>query len=148
MRTTTIATLMLAGLLGPALAAPLPPPVGYVMTEREPAYLVARGNPTEARVGQALVVGSALQTGRGGALGITFEDGTRLALGPDSEAELLEYRFDPANDDLALYLRMRRGTLSLEPGRLARLPPDALRIETGRGVISVQDARMLLKVGP
>ena len=143
----TITMLALAVHLG-ALAAPLPEPVGYVMTLQAPAYLMARDNHTPARTGQAVVDESTLQTGPGGTLGITFEDGTRLALGPQSDVELLDYRFDPAADALALHLYLHRGTLSLAPGRLASLRPDAVTVQTDEGLVAVRDAHLLLKVAP
>lgn len=132
--------------LAPAGADNLPEPVGHVARVEGPAYLSSRGYTNAARMGQAIVPGVALNTGAEGALGLILGDGTLLSVGPGSELVLDEYRFAPARDELRLHATLRRGTLNLIAGDMARLDPQAIRIETPEGPVRVRGGQLLLKV--
>ena len=149
-----LTTLLLPLLLGlgmsppAALSAPLPEPAGQLTTLRGEAWLRGRGQEDAAHLFQAIVPGMTMRTGRGGRIGMTLGDGTRIGLGPHSEFRLDEYRFDPARGDFRLAASLARGTLSLSSGSIGRLDPRGIRLNTPDGQVRVRDAQALLKVGP
>lgn len=144
-----VALLAWAGLIrsGPSWAERLAEPAGYLLKVERAAYLEGRGQRQAAAVGQALLPGMTLVTGRGGALGAVLSDGTRLAVGPHTALTLLDYRFDPARRDLRLRARLAGGTLSLTAGDIARLAPGAVEIDTAEGPVRIDGpAHVLLRV--
>ncbi|MBB3103487.1 FecR family protein [Azomonas macrocytogenes] len=127
-------------------AAPLPQPIGYVVRVEGPAYVSIRGNTLVAMSGQVVLSGSKLETGPQGALGVILIDGTIIALGAESEMRLEDVRFDPARKSLLLQARFERGMLSLLAGEIAKLDPQAMRLQTPHGTIRVTDgAHVLIK---
>lgn len=143
-----IPLLALATSPGEASAASLPEPAGQVATLRGEAWLRGRGQEDRAHLHQAVLPGMVLRTGRNGALGVIFSDGTRIGLGPHSEFSLDEYRFDPSRGQFRLAASLARGSLSLSSGSIGRLDPRGIRLDTPSGQVRVRDAQALLKVGP
>ena len=141
--------LTLAGFcLWPAalIAEPLPEPAGHVARVAGEVFVTSRGVTSVAQQGQAVVEGMTLQTGTMGGLAVIFEDGTIMSFGPDSEMQLARYRFVPASETFALEARFERGTLSVVSGAIARLDPDAIRMETPDGGVRIHAGHALLKV--
>ena len=90
-----------------------------------------------------------LRTGSDGRLAITLDDDTRLSLGPDTEVSLQQFAFAPAEGQVSMVLRMVKGALSYISGRIARLSPSSVRIETPTSVIAVRGTHVLVRVeGP
>ncbi|WP_313026869.1 FecR domain-containing protein [Pseudomonas lopnurensis] len=132
--------------LVPASASTLPEPSGHVARVAGAAYVSSRGHTNAAKVGQAVLPGVALSTGDDGALGVILNDGSVLSFGPHSELTLEEYRFAPARDELRLRATLRRGTLSLIPGDIARLDPLAIAVDTPEGRVQVRGGHVLMMV--
>lgn len=132
--------------LAHAVADVLPAPSGHVARVTGAAYVSSRGYTNAAKVGQAIVPGVSLSTGEGGELGVIFSDGSVLSFGPHSELTLDDYRFAPAADELRLNARLRRGTLSLLTGDIARLAPGAVALDTPEGRVRVHGGHILMRV--
>ncbi len=137
-------------LLGAILFAPAPTfaasPVGIVKRVRGEA-VVQRGDATiPATEGLGLAEGDVLRTGADGALGVLLRDDTRLALGPASEVKIDRFAFAPTQGALALVLRMARGAASYVSGKIAKLAPDAVRIETPVASIGVRGTHFAARI--
>jgi hypothetical protein len=90
-----------------------------------------------------------LRTGADGGLTVMLQDNSRLAIGADSEIAMAQFDFSPAEGRLGLVLRVARGVLSFVSGRIAKLSPGSVRIETPTMVIGVRGTHALVKVdGP
>lgn len=141
--------LALAGLCGwtcAAVAQGLPASAGYVANVAGEAFLSHRGHTASAVLGQAIVEGMTLHTGKSGGLAVILDDGTVLSFGPDSEFELERYRFAPASEAFRLEARFNRGTLSLVTGAISRLDPEAISLQTPQGRVRMHAGHALLKV--
>jgi hypothetical protein len=111
--------------------------------------IVRAGQPTPAVVGAVVLEEDVLRTGSDGQLAIMLKDESRVSVGPNSELTLRTFTYDPSQGRLALVLRMAHGALSYVSGRIAKLMPDAVRLETPTSVIGVRGTHALLKVdGP
>lgn len=74
---------------------------------------------------------------------------SRLSIGPDSELALATFAYAPAENRLALVVRLTRGALAFVSGRIAKLMPEAVRLETPTSVIGVRGTHALVNVeGP
>jgi hypothetical protein len=89
-----------------------------------------------------------LETGSDGRLGISLNDDTRISLGPDSEVALSRYRYAPADGALALVLNFIRGAAVYASGQIAKLSPDAVRLETPSAIVGVRGTTVALHVVP
>jgi hypothetical protein len=125
------------------------PLAGRVKTAIGSTSILRGGQPVAASVGMEVLATDVLRTGPDGQLAVTLRDDTRLSLGPDTEVMLQQFAFAPAEGRLGMVLRMVKGTLSYISGRIARLSPSSVRIETPSSVIAVRGTHALVRVeGP
>jgi hypothetical protein len=144
--TWTVAALcaaLAALLLGAAEGAPT---VGIVKIVEGTAE-VQRGDQTlPASAGLALLEGDVLRTGADGRLGVVLRDDTRISLGPDTEIRIDRFLFAPAQGQLALVLKMARGVAAYVSGKIAKLSPEAVRLETPVAIVGVRGTEFAAKV--
>jgi hypothetical protein len=86
-------------------------------------------------------------TGADGAIGVTFTDSTMLSLGPNTEITVDKYVFDPKANNASFTANMAKGTLQFISGEIAKLSPDAVKINIPTGTIAVRGTRFLVEVG-
>ncbi len=122
------------------------PAVGQVKNVAGSSVVVRNGEEIPVTAGLALQESDSIRTGTDGSLGLTLRDGTRLSLGPDTRLHLASFAFAPAENRLALTLRILGGTLAYISGRIAHLAPSAVTIETPRAIIGVRGTHLLVSV--
>jgi hypothetical protein len=123
-----------------------PVPAGRVKVASGSAFIVRAGGVIPAQVGQQLYEADSLRTGADGRLGVTLKDDTRVSLGPDSEAQLNTFRYAPAEGQMGLVLKIARGIVAYVSGRIARLSPDSIRLETPGAIVGVRGTTLALRV--
>ena len=138
--------LPIVALLLVSSAASAAEPVGRVKTVAHPAWIVRDGARVEARVGEPVFEKDAVETGAGGRIGITLTDHTTLSTGPSSRLDLESYRFDSAALKGNLLANMKRGTLAVSSGDIARSGADAMKVKTPRAVLGVRGTEFLVRV--
>ena len=99
-----------------------------------------------ATAGTRLFPGDVLQTGSDGQLGVILRDDTLLSLGPDSSLEIKDFLFAPADNHLSMVLNMLHGLVSYVSGKISKLAPEAVRIETPVGTVGVRGTRLLIRI--
>ena len=87
-----------------------------------------------------------VRTGRDGSIGITFRDDSRTALGPDSEMQMSEFRFDPAKREYAFVSRIFRGSMMFVSGLIAKLSPGTPKVETPVATLGIRGTRFIVRV--
>lgn len=137
-------------LLAPAAAASASGTdvVGRVKTTSGEAFLTGGEGRQPATVGDPVRLGDLLETGKGGAIGVTFRDESRLSLGPETRLTVDAYVYVPEESRGSFIARMTRGTLLYVSGLIARLTPEAARVETPVGTIGVRGTRFLVGLEP
>jgi hypothetical protein len=110
------------------------------------AFIVRGSELIPAQAGQALFQADSLRTGANGRLGVSLKDDTRLSLGPSSEARLDRFQFAPAEGQIGLVLRVARGIVTYISGRIAKLAPDSIRLETPGAIVGVRGTTLALRV--
>jgi hypothetical protein len=88
----------------------------------------------------------ALRTGGDGSIGVTLKDDTRVSLGPNSEVRLDRFSYAPADGNLALALKFVRGIAAYVSGHIAKLSPDAIRLETPGAIVGVRGTTLAIRV--
>jgi hypothetical protein len=112
------------------------------------AFVVRDGKAIPATAGQEVLQADSLRTGNDGRLGITLKDDTRVSLGPDSEVRLEHFAYAPAEGNLALALKIARGAMAYVSGRIAKLAPDSIRLETPAAIVGVRGTTLAIRVEP
>ena len=130
-----------------ALAAE-PGAAGRIKVVSGPVFVVRGSVTTPATAGQTVFEADTLRTGANGRVGITLSDDTRVSLGPDSEARLDQFVYAPAEKRGGLVLRVVRGLIAYVSGRIAKLSPDAVKLETPNAIVGVRGTTLTLRVDP
>jgi hypothetical protein len=145
-RSVIAAMLFLAGAAAPALANPEPAAAGRVKVASGAAVIVRGGTTLPATVGAYVLESDSLRTGPDGRIGLTLKDDTRVSLGPDSEVRVDSFRYAPGEGRLALALQFVRGVAGYISGRIAKLAPNAVKLETPAAIVGVRGTSLAIRV--
>jgi hypothetical protein len=119
---------------------------GRVKVASGAAFVVREGRPMPAAPGQMLLEADVLRTGADGRLGVTLNDDTRVSLGPVSEVRLDRFAFASSGGSMQLVLKFVRGVAAYVSGRIAKLSPDAIRLETPSAIVGVRGTTLAVRV--
>ena len=123
-------------------------PAGRIKTVSGAAFILRDKTEIAARPGQVVFEADSLRTGADGSIGVTLKDDTRLALGPASEIRLERFAYAPGSERLGMVLRFVRGVTAYVSGRLAKLAPDSIRLETPSAIVGVRGTTLAIRVQP
>ncbi len=87
-----------------------------------------------------------ISTGDKGSLGIVFRDATRISLGPNSKLTVSKYIFNPSKKEFSMLTKMLKGTASFVSGKISKLAPESVSIETPDATIGSRGTSFLIKV--
>jgi hypothetical protein len=148
MRIRQLVTLCtIAVLVASEAAAQQPALAGRVKTVSGDAVIVRGATTVPAQVGGDVFESDRVRTGSDGRVGLTLQDDTRLSVGPKSEVSLDAFRYAPAEGHLALALKFVQGMAVYVSGKIAKLSPDAVRLETPAAIVGVRGTTVAIKVG-
>jgi hypothetical protein len=139
-----VVVVALALLASPAFAQQ--PAAGRIKVASGNVFVVRGGTAQPAQAGQLVYEADTLRTGVDGRIGVTLNDDTRVSLGPSSEVRLDRFTYAPADSQLSLVLRVVRGMAAYVSGRIAKLAPDAIRLETPAAIVGVRGTTVAMRV--
>ncbi len=143
-----VLTLALVFAIAPPVFAQQPAAAGRVKVVSGEAFIVRAGKAISARPGQPVFASDTLRTGADGTIGVTLKDATRLSLGPASELRVERFVYAPESGGLAMVLKFVRGAAAYVSGRIAKLAPDAIRLETPAAIVGVRGTTLAIRVEP
>jgi hypothetical protein len=123
-------------------------PIGLVKTVSGEAFILRDGRRLAAHPGLDLMLGDQLSTGKTGALGVILRDDTVISLGPATQTSLEQFAFEPAQGNLALVLRVSRGLIEYLSGKISKLAPGSVRIETPVATLGIRGTHLLARIEP
>lgn len=96
-------------------------------------------------VGTQLMRLDVVITGPDSSGGIVFNDGTQLTVGDSAEIEISRYMFrsEESKYDFALYLK--KGTALYSSGKIGKLSPESVNLNTPRASVGVRGTRFIIK---
>ena len=121
-------------------------PAGHIKTVSGGAFVVRQNATMAAKPGDAVFASDILRTSAGGAVGITLRDDTRISLGSDSEVRIDRYVFAPGAGGLGMVLKFVRGVAVYVSGRIAKMAPDSIRLESPAAIIGVRGTTLAIRV--
>ena len=77
---------------------------------------------------------------------MTLRDDTRVSLGPASEMAIERFAYATEDGSLGLVLKFVRGVSAYVSGRIAKLSPDAVRLETPAAIVGVRGTSLAIRV--
>lgn len=112
---------------------------GQVSIERD-------GKKLDAEVGSKIEVADRIRTGRDGSVGVTLRDNTLLSAGPNSLLIIDKFTFDNTTQDGNMSIHVRKGTLSVASGRIAKRTPESVDFHTPTSVLGVRGTEFVIEV--
>jgi len=111
------------------------------------SVVVRRGTErVPAREGMHLLLNDVLETSADGRMGLILQDGTRLALGPNTELNVNKFVYQPADGKFGLLLRLGRGVLAYVSGKIAQFSPQSVTVETPVGVLGLRGTQLAISI--
>ena len=122
--------------------------IGKIKTLKGEVQIVRGGKTITAKPGDELEQADTVQTSPDSSVGIMFTDRTLFSAGPKSSIELTQFRFDDSKAKRnAFHSKLKRGTLYIISGRIAKKFPDAMTVRTPATILGVRGTRFLVRTG-
>jgi hypothetical protein len=99
-----------------------------------------------AAPGVTLFKGDRLVTGKNGRIGVTFNDNTRFAAGPNSRVSVAEFAFNDTTRQGRFVTNVDKGSLAIVSGHIAKSEKDAMRVRTPTALLGVRGTRFVVEV--
>lgn len=122
--------------------------IGLVKTVSGEAYVVRDGRRLAAQPGLQLAARDRLATGRTGSMGVVLLDDTVISLGPATETSIEQFAFQPSEGRLGMVMRVARGLVAYLSGKISKLAPGSVRIDTPVATLGVRGTYLLIRVTP
>ena len=146
-RSCVVLLLSLLSLLAASPALAQTSPAGRIKTVAGEAFVIRQGQRIAAMVGTPVYEQDSLATGADGRVGLTLRDDTRLSIGPQTTIEINRFVYAQSDSQFAFVLKVVRGVVAYVSGRIAKLSPDAVRLETPSAIVGVRGTRLVIRVG-
>jgi hypothetical protein len=118
---------------------------GRIKIAQGSVFIVRGGTTMPAKLGEVVYEADTLRTGADGKLGLTLKDDTRLSLGPSSEIRLDRFAYAPAEGRLGFVLKVVKGVAAYVSGSIAKLAPDAVKLETPAAIVGVRGTTLVIR---
>ncbi|HKJ65347.1 MAG TPA: FecR domain-containing protein [Desulfopila sp.] len=135
---------LLAGL--PAICLASRDSIAFVDSVRGEAAIESAGRSIPAVANMKLFTGDLVRTGTKGSVGLIFDDDSVVAIGPESELQVEEFLFHPAEEELSFVAKMFKGTFSFITGQIAKLAPEKVRLETPEATLGVRGTKFAVEI--
>ncbi len=77
--------------------------------------------------------------------GIVFKDGTLLTVGSSTEIQIRDYVFEPKESRYAFSLYLAKGTAIYSSGKIGKLSPESVKVNTPTATVGVRGTRFIIK---
>jgi len=130
----------------PGLAVLAADVAGMVKTSKGEVAIERDGQKLLAVVGTPVLVADRIRTGSGGAVGVTLRDNTLLSAGPNSLIVIDKFAFDNKTQAGNMSVGIRKGTLSVATGKIAKRTPESVDFHTPTSVLGVRGTEFVIEV--
>jgi hypothetical protein len=120
--------------------------IGQIKKVSGKVFLIRHDAQQPAGAGDLIEQADIVATGADGAVGITLIDNSRLSAGPDSRIEFARFRFNPTTQEGESLTDVKRGTLAVISGKIAKSSPDAMKVKTPTTILGVRGTTFAVKV--
>ena len=128
------------------IASPAAAEIGRIKSAIGTASVQRGSDHIAAKVGQDLMPGDWLETGKDGRISLTFVDNTRFAVGPNSRIALTKFEYDRTTQKGSFITKVERGSLAVVSGRISKSGRDAMQMQTPTSLLGVRGTRFIIEV--
>src|SRR3954469_21220553 len=129
-------------LASPALADD----IAQIKVAKGAVFVERGGKRIPARVGTRVQATDTIITGADGSVGISFVDNSLLSMGPNSELAIDRFAFDSTTHEGAFDTSLRKGTLAVVSGKIAKQSPTAMKVKLPASILGVRGTVFLVRV--
>lgn len=122
-------------------------PAGVVKIAKGEVAIERASGKRAAAPGVAVEAGDRIVTGRDGSVGITLRDNTLLSAGPNSTVVLDKFAFDSTTHAGTIDASVKRGTLSVVSGKIAKQSPETVKFRTPTAILGVRGTSFVVDAG-
>ncbi|WP_258193300.1 FecR family protein [Paraburkholderia sp. BL25I1N1] len=120
---------------------------GVVKTVKGTVQIERSGASSGAAIGSEVYGKDRIVTGPQSSVGITLRDTTQLSAGADTILDLNQFAFNTTTHGGVLDASVKRGSLAVISGKLAKANPDAVRFSTPTTTLGVRGTEFIIEVG-
>ncbi|MDO9402808.1 MAG: FecR domain-containing protein [Polaromonas sp.] len=119
---------------------------GVLKQLRGDVRLASPGGPTRpASSGDRLAPADRIVTGPGAGVSAVLRDGTTLVVGPSTQLDFKDFRFDSTTQEGSLLVALIEGSMRMMSGLVGKLHPETVRIETKTALIGVRGTDFIVE---
>ena len=141
----SLVLLVLTWLMGTVLPAQAADHVALVKSVSGSVQVIRDGQTFDATSQTTLQIDDRVVSASGATAAIVFRDGTLLTLGDRADIQVRDYVFEPKSNQYAFSLYMAKGSAIYESGKISKVAPDAVHIETPTATVGVRGTRFLIE---
>lgn len=119
--------------------------VGQIKVVKGDVQIERGGRRVPAFVGAGVAQADTVITGADGSVGITFTDTSLVSAGPNSVLAIDRYAFDSTTYAGAFETSLKRGTLSVISGKIAKQSPEAMKIRAPAAILGVRGTEFFVQ---
>jgi hypothetical protein len=119
---------------------------GSLRNKKGDVLIDRNGNTVKAEDGAPIYSNDTVRTGANGSVGIIFKDNSRISLGPKSRLDLKKFVFKPAQGQFSMINKLAKGTASFVSGKMTKLSPESVILETPTSTIGIRGTTYNIKV--
>lgn len=137
---------ILAAIIASLAVQPLWAGIGRVKKVAGVAMVERSGQKLPVAPGFVIEKGDTLLTGKGGKIGVTFNDNSRFATGANSRVNISEFSFDETTHQGAFVADVQKGKVAIISGDIAHGAKDAMKVKTPSALLGVRGTRFVVEV--
>ena len=134
------AGLITSGLVTSSIAAD----IGQIKVSKGQVSIERNGQALPGSVGTRLEASDVLKTGPDGSVGITMTDNSLLSAGPNSILSLDRYEFDRTTYQGRFDAQLKKGSLAVISGQIAKQAPDAMTVRTPSAILGIRGTEFVV----
>ena len=121
-------------------------PIGIIKSTQGEALVKRNNGYVTAVKGEQIYAQDILQTSSNSSVGLSFNDGTTVSVGPKSMLRVDDYRYKPYTSDYNLDLSLQKGTAAFESGKIGKLAPQKVAFRVPQGLIGIRGTKFVVEV--
>lgn len=120
---------------------------GTIKNSKGLVHIERSGERIPAIAGGAVYVSDKVRSGGDGSFGVTLKDNTLLSAGPNSLIIINKFAYDTTTNLGAMSIGVRKGTLAVATGKIAKATPESVDFHTPTSVLGVRGTEFVVEVG-
>ena len=147
MKQPILSALCLGTMLSLAPLLALAQDAGVVKLNKGSNLLERDGARLPITVGSKVRVNDRILTGADGSIGIMLQDNTMLSAGPNSTLQMNKFAFDTTTHAGTLDASVKRGTVAVISGKIAKATPQNVSFSTPSMTLGVRGTAFIIDAG-